>query len=429
MKYYSALLFLFLFLSSCTNNQYTPDQFHSDRAKEANRDEFLENIKINTIEDALNKKLTHSTEAEWQGAFWAMQLIQYKPDKFKEKINFAFNSPSPLSDNFYRSLLEVVFSLCPDDFLNEVNQFAEKTKNPKLFSMAVLYIHRIDPARSKELVTKEKLIVKFGDFIFNPILSSLLEHLSGKKKTHPPVTDLLAARYIPELPVIFSFQSKNREYPGITVIRDKYGKFMRDKNRKIFHIRHLALAVTGLPFFITNGNTPQGIFSISGIDFSDNKFIGPVPNIQLRMPFETGPADFLHDSLFSGEWTEELYRDLLPTSWKDYNPVYQSWFAGKAGRSEIIAHGTTINPEFYAGEKYYPFTPSLGCLTAKEIWDKKSGALLESGQIKLVNKLLETEETKGLLILIDLDTGNNPVEYGDIEKYILSAEKIFRNEI
>ena len=260
MKYYISLIVIVFVFISCTNNHYTPDQFFSDRTKEKNREAFLENLKIHTIENALNKSLSHITEKEWQGAFWAMQLIQYKPDNLKEKINSAFNSPSPLSDNFYRSLLEVVFSLCPDDFTDEVNQFAEKTKNPKLFSMAVLHIHRIDPGRSKELVTKEKLIEKFGDFIFNPILSSLLEHLSGKKKTPPPLTDLLSAPYIPELPVIFSFQSKNREYPGITVIRDKYGKFIRDKNRKIFHIRHLALAVTGLPFFITNGNTPPGYF-------------------------------------------------------------------------------------------------------------------------------------------------------------------------
>ncbi|MFN4286093.1 MAG: hypothetical protein ACK4E8_09050 [Lacibacter sp.] len=48
--------------------------------------------------------------------------------------------------------------------------------------------------------------------------------------------------------------------------------------------------------------------------------------------------------------------------------MWESFEAGRIGRTEIIAHGTTIDPAFYKGQPYWPHTPSLGCLCSPEWW-------------------------------------------------------------
>ena len=71
---------------------------------------------------------------------------------------------------------------------------------------------------------------------------------------------------------------------------------------------------------------------------------------------------------------------LLPAKLKNYSPLYESFYAGKAGRSEIIAHGTAINPEYYKGKQYYPYTPTQGCLSTKELWSSVNGKLIYNDQ-------------------------------------------------
>lgn len=92
---------------------------------------------------------------------------------------------------------------------------------------------------------------------------------------------------------MFSIQRKNRDYPGMVVIRNKEGNFVRDTGNKIFSVPQLARSMSNLPGYLTNGNTPEGIFKMHGFSVSLNKFIGPSPNIQLSLPVEMRPQQFL----------------------------------------------------------------------------------------------------------------------------------------
>jgi hypothetical protein len=141
------------------------------------------------------------------------------------------------------------------------------------------------------------------------------------------------------------------------------------------------------------------------------------------LPFEVNPLTFFHNQITDSSWNEELYNSLLPASWKNYIPIHTTYYAGKAGRTEIIAHGTTIDPGFYNGKSYFPYTPSLGCLTTKEIWSNENGKLIESDQIKFMNaiKLINAEE--GFFIVVDIDNQNSAVNLTEIKSIILEAEK------
>ena len=86
-----------------------------------------------------------------------------------------------------------------------------------------------------------------------------------------------------------------------------------------------------------------------------------------------------------------------------------------AGRTEIIAHGTTIDPNYYAGKPYYPLTPTEGCLCTKEIWN---GKRIESDQEKLVNGLLQAGGANGYCVVIEIDDKNEPVMLKDLMPYL-----------
>lgn len=202
------------------------------------------------------------------------------------------------------------------------------------------------------------------------------------------------------------------------------GKFLRAERGSIFNVSQLARAISNLPGYLINGNTPQGIFSIQGIDTSKNVLIGGTPNIQLVLPFEADAKQFFHSSE-NLIWDKALYKKLLPESWQEYPPIYEAFYAGEAGRNEIIAHGTTIDLDFYVGQPYYPHTPTLGCLCTVEVWSGDDGKRIYSDQSALIDALKNLLAFKGHLIVVEIDDKKSPVTLKDILSDVLHAEKNF----
>jgi hypothetical protein len=186
----------------------------------------------------------------------------------------------------------------------------------------------------------------------------------------------------------------------------------------------LARSASNLPYFITNGSTPQGLYTITGTGISKNVFIGPTPNLQMAMMHEVNTPQFTHyfPIVFNAP-PEKIYRSYFPENWQQWPGLLEAYAAGKIGRSEIIAHGTTIDPEWFAQQPYYPISPTLGCLCGREIWDPKTGRIVQSDQLNLVNTFIETPGTKGFLMVINLDDKPMPVSAEEIESLIASFEK------
>jgi len=240
----------------------------------------------------------------------------------------------------------------------------------------------------------------------------------------PSIIPFLKKSYLPGKVLLFSFQRKNRNYPGIVMLRDRNGNFITDSNGMYFSVPQLARSINNLPGYITNGNTPEGIFRMKGYDVSRAVFIGPTVNIQLSMPYERTPKHFYNDSSISDTtWDINYYRNLLPQEWKSYNPIYQSYYAGKAGRTEIIVHGSTVNPMYYIKQPYYPLTPTQGCLTSKEVWDENTGIRTQSDQQLLINSMIKAGGADGYAIVINIDDEQRPVLLYDIVPMIEQAQQ------
>jgi hypothetical protein len=290
----------------------------------------------------------------------------------------------------------------------------------------LLLCKAITPELSAMVKTRSPKMLSDNDEKINTVIACFttsLAQVQSKKNNALPLKDCLDKKYLQNNIVLYSIQRKNRNYPGIIIVRDANGNFVKDEKGNIFSVPQLARSISNLPYYLTNGNTPQGIFRMHEFGISRNLALGPTQNIQLAMPYEITVQHFLRDSSITDTgWTIDHYKKLLPESWKKYFPAYGTYYASKAGRTEIIAHGTTVDPEYYKAQPYYPHTPTQGCLCTKEIWSAADGKRTVSDQQKLVDAVKKAGGPEGYVIVIEIDDQQKPVSINEILPYLKSTK-------
>lgn len=397
----------------------TPVPFFKD-ATAGKRQQFRRNVTAATLSN-LSVPLNADNEESWISAFGTLNLLKYRTAFTDSKIDFAVKNIADRSSDFKVALIELLNSDYPGKYTAQIKKvFAAAGSDAKLMSVAANYIlpSLKDPeVKAMQAAVQKQYAKKPGSAVLAE-LSYQLQHWK-KKEQLPSVAGFFSPGYLPGQVLVISFQRSNRNYPGIAIVRNAAGQFVKTNDNTYFSTGQLARSESNMPGYISMGNTPQGIFRMDGFDTSKGYFIGPTTNIQLTMPFEFKASHFFQDSTLNDTvWTEKQYAALLPPGFEKYHPMYGTYYAGKAGRNEIIAHGTTIDPSFYKAEPYYPYSPSAGCLVAQEFWDPKTGFLESSDQLRFAEAVKAAGGAKGYLIVIELDDQNKAVSLEEIKKYL-----------
>jgi hypothetical protein len=415
----------------------------SERTTSASRARFMDDLLTTRIPAGWSAPLTSATEGAWSGAMWASKILDRRTPETRAALRAALRASRELDEDFRRSAMETAYALFPRGFEREMARIALDTTSPKHFAMATLYLARARSTRGTQRELLRTLYRKFpglradgSDPEPHPILIMLERDLKGARRwdprSRPPLVELFSREFLPGATVAYSLQRRDRRQPGIVVVRRPDGRFMRHQDGTLFQAMQLAISNSNLPGYITNGNSPQGILSVVGVDTTRNQFIGTTPFLETMVPFEAPPERFFHDPSRTGtSWTLEMYDSMLPgdsagKGWRDWAPVHEAYYAGKAGRSEMLTHGTTIDPEPWLGAPFYPNTPSLGCLTALEVWSGRDGRALLSDQIALVNAFVSAGGTTGFLVLVELDDEKRPVSLYDVLPDLLAADDAAR---
>lgn len=424
MKYlFLSLLSAFLFANA--GAQFSPDSIHTDFVMYQRRVDFDRNMRNRTIHDVFVQPLDGTTEEDYREACWAISQFLLRSADIENGFAKMFAGYSNINASTQRAFLEAVYGCYPDEYVKEVRALLQAEKNPKLFAMEVLYLFRAEKNHNAKTQLIRLIQERFPGYQQQPILQELQQYLTlhadQTKAKVPLVGALFQYRKESGSKTIYSFQRWNRDYPGMAIVQNADGSFCRDSEGRLLVFEQLARSASDLPYFITNGSTPQGIFSIQGTEVSHNNFIGPTPNIQLVMPNEADSL-YWHNGYDSSKDAFSNYLSLLPLSWRDYAPVGEAFRAGKIGRTEIIAHGTTIDPDYFKDKPYYPLTPTLGCLCAKETWNIFNGRFEQSEQFRLVNTFLSTPGDKGFLFVINLDNQQKKITREEIEQLVNSFE-------
>ncbi|HMO63411.1 MAG TPA: hypothetical protein PKC39_14925 [Ferruginibacter sp.] len=405
-----------LFLLGLTASAQVAPALYSRDALKSNRLKLHQHFIKNTITKNLSLPLTDSTEENWMDALYAIQLTRYKSPWVDNCIGTAFNSIENRSADFQFALLELAYDFYPGIFITQAELLLSNSSIEKVKAICGSYIIRSKPTAKKTISDKIKATGQQATpsmYFLEQILHSIEKPCST---ITPAIKDILLHHFFPGAKVIYSFQRSNRNYPGLAIIKDSSGNFLKDSSSgDFFWVPQLARSISNLPFYFTGGNTPQGIFRMDGFAVSKSNFIGPTENIQLTMPFETSVRHFLNDSSITDTvWTIQYYEKLLPQSWKSYSPVYETFYAGRIGRNEIIAHGTLVDPAYYRGQPYHPLTPTYGCLATTEIWNEETGYRSISDQQKLIDHLKKAGGANGYLVVIDIDDQQKPVSIEEL---------------
>lgn len=344
-------------------------------------------------------------------ALWNMSQFMVRTPAADEGIGRLLKRFDELGGATQRALLEVVYGQYANEFIPEVKKVALQTSHPKTYSMAAVHIYRAQPnsetrdwiaAGAKKIKTDEK-----GKLLLATLLAYIQPAIKSKL---PELADLLAHQQAHGFKMIYAFHRSNRNYPGIAIVQNADGSFVQDSTGQTACYMQLARSASNLPYFITNGSSPQGLYSIRGTAVSGNVFIGPTPNLQTAMPYEVPLPEFIHYfPIVQNAGPERVYRSYFPESWQEWHGLLETFSAGKIGRSEIIVHGSTIDPEWFAGRTFYPLSPTLGCLNGLDLWNKQTGRLERSDQLALVNAFMGSPGKDGFLLVINVDDANAPV--------------------
>lgn len=226
----------------------------------------------------------------------------------------------------------------------------------------------------------------------------------------PDVTTYMGGEYIKSVK-IFMFCRQNRLYPCLMVMRDINGNNVRKEDGTLWSNPSLASAVTGLPSYQRNGNTPAGIFTIDSVM--------PVADQQLSYgKFRRMMLNFVPQSK-----EEALIKTLLPKSSWDHEWWKPTLAARDIGRNLFRIHGSgRMNTD--PNTPYYPFMRTHGCISNREntydgITYKDQRDLLDT-----VLKAMELKPTyenepkiKGILYIMELEDKSAPVTLDDLSAF------------
>ena len=421
------LVVLLSFLTQLLSAQYRRDDIYSEFVLYNKRERLNKDLRENIIARTFAQKLDSNNEHRFESACKAISQFMINGEEVEKGFDQMFEQYDMLPYPTRRAFLEAVYGVYPTAYWQQMKSVLDKETDPKLFAMAGVYLYRIDSSVENTNRIKIRMVEQFPSYDSLDILTCfegwLNQHTGFVRKKTPDLLKLFGHQKTHGKKVIYSFQRWNRDYPGLAVVQNADGRFMRNESGRLLVFQQLARSASNLPYFVTNGSTPQGIYSIQGTAVARNNYIGPTPNLQLLMPYEKDWEKFFHHPVDYTQDTLQLYRYLLPPTWAGYKPMYEAWEAGKIGRTEIIAHGTTIDPEYFKDKPYYPLTPTMGCLCAKELWNITSGKLLMSEQLNLVSTYTATPGQKGFLFVINLDDQQKAVAREEIEKLVNAFEK------
>jgi hypothetical protein len=430
MKCWIAFVCLLAGLHTIAHAQNRREDIYSDFVLYNKRSLLEKDLREHMIARSFALPLDSNTEYRYESACRALSQFMLTGPQIKAGFDKMFAQYDSLQYETKQALLESVYGLYPHEYAADIKKIVATATEPLLFAIAASYTVRQDTSEVQTSDIRIRLAEQFPGYDSMPVLAALEKHLnrSAYPRSLQPaaLTELFKYQQVTGKKVIYSFQRHNRDYPGLAVVQNANGQFVRHADGRLMVFEQLARSASGLPWFITNGNTPQGVYCITGTAVTHNKLIGPTPNLQLVMPYERKWNTYfqLPDTVLWDSTRDALaaYRELLPLSWRNYTPMQEAYYAGMIGRTAIIAHGTTIDPEYFKNKSWYPLTPTLGCLCAKELWNITNGHLLVSEQFNMVSSFTATPGYKGYLYVIDVDDQQKPVSRAEVEGWVRKFE-------
>lgn len=373
------IYFLIIIFSVLTGEQLGYSQPISVRTQKQQRQAFIEQLQNMDLQLLQDESLIQKNL--WQIS--AFNCYGKREKKYLRKLMSMYHTFSPGLQ--YQLLTAVACTTVPgkNEWLRKVMNIGNNKQKCLAYSLL----------RKENLETDS---LNLNDESWNSILGHI--HVADYKfELHKELLNDLPSFLkvqFPEQIHLIVLLRHNRNIPAkVYIWRNEEGW-----NQEFFI--YLARAASDILPYFSNGNTPCGVFKIKEKAESENEFIGPTPTLITVLPFESLPLEW---EVNNQSWDTSIYRKFLPERWRDIPLLWQTYSAGQVGRKDIIVHGSTISPLFFEKFSFFPLTPSLGCLSALELWNAYDGSRIESHQQRLIDCLSALKRKLGLMYVIQVD--------------------------
>ncbi len=390
---------------------------------------------------------TQDNQIHWQNLLWSTGLLEPRAAYVDEAIAYLIsqaNRPqlSPDQRHTVEMALQVGTQLYSSEpalqpeikraFLTTLDQ----GQYTKWVAMALSALAQAEPSPLSRQTLSDRIRQRFPKWHQDLYLKTTLHDIAAldRPTTMPPLDELLDWSIAPDQLHLYVLCSTDRGELCQTVLRDRQGNFVREDDGQLWSVPlGLRSLHTGLSWSFTRGETPQGIYRIEGtIPQPDTDYFRPYGQfalVQLFVPYEPGVKTFLpgrtQAKTAQTPWTGGLaaYQSLLPPTWRNYLPMQQTYWAGKAGRNYFRIHGTGEAPEFFANSHRYPasagWNPTIGCLSAIEIYDHQ-GRLQRADMPKILSALtaIGGEDFSGYLVVVEVPEA----DLLNVEEYLLTHQ-------
>ena len=388
-------------------------------------------------------------EQHWKHLLWTTAIVEPKQPFVVEALNriLAMTTRSGLTDAQTRTVdmaMKVANQLYLDDptfygaigqrFLDAIAQSPDPEWVAK--SLSSLAKGGMQPSELQRLAEKAK--ARFPQWSSNVVLQTTLIDIANSADTQslPPLKDLLKWEVADQQLHLYVLCRSDRRILCRAILKDRTGQWVRQEG-KLWSVPLLLESIHGLSWNFTRGQTPQGIYRIeSVVPKAEDEFFrayGQFDLVNLFVPFEAGAKQFIPGTPGTFSGSLDQYQSLLPPSWRAHRPLQQTYWAGKAGRSLFRIHGSGESADFFRGkDKNYPdsynWNPTLGCLSAQELYSEK-GKLLHADMPKVLQalKMAGGKNFAGYLVVVDVPTSERkPIALETIETVIAtrSTKKI-----
>lgn len=226
----------------------------------------------------------------------------------------------------------------------------------------------------------------------------------------PDATEVLDGKYADGIR-LFMFCRRDRNYPCMMVMKDKWGMAV-EENGKPWTQPAMAASSRGIPYNITNGNTPAGVHLINSI----------MPSADRQTAF--GKYRRIILNFVPSTQNEELTRALLHESAHNLPFWRQANVARDVGRDLLRIHGTgRINGD--PTSAHYPFRKTSGCISKREgtypeatYMDQRLMLDTMMGALDLEPEFNNEPNIKGIFTIIDLDDQKAAVSAQELKELL-----------
>jgi hypothetical protein len=378
-----------------------------------------------------------SESAHWRNILWTTAVVEpqeaYVATAIAQLLGFANqpNLPDAHQETVKMALqvgtqLYISNSTLYAPVGQQFLQIVERSPNPEWVAMSLSVLSKgLSPEQRQQL--SDRTIQRFPDWQQNVHLYTTIRDIAemNSPSTLPPVADLLNWTIAPGQLQAYVLCRPNRGVLCQMVLKDRNGNFVRQGD-ELWTVPLLLRSLHELSWNFTRGQTPQGIYRVEGTRLADpNTFqaYGAFSLVKLFLPYEEGVQEFLPGQGAAWSGGVAAYQALLPPSWRNYYPIQQSYWAGKAGRSFFRIHGSGQAVDFFTNNRRYPavtgWNPTIGCLSAIEQYDD-AGRLQQADMPKILQALttLGGQSFTGYLFVIEIPGSDTPLSVEEIEQAI-----------